>query len=45
MCEKCVEIDEKIARYRAMLAALDVVTVERILQLIADLEQRKIWLH
>jgi hypothetical protein len=38
MCEKCVEIDEKVARYRALSARLlDRPIVERIKAFVADL--------
>jgi len=38
MCEKCIEIDEKIAYYRTMAARLlDQLTLDRIEMLIADL--------
>ena len=45
MCEKCIEIDKKIERCCEMLRSLDPITAEHILKLIAELEQRKIWLH
>jgi len=46
MCEKCVEIDERIERYRRLLLAIgDEITVQRAKELIADLEAQKIALH
>jgi len=46
MCEKCVEIDERIERYRRVLLSIgDQVTVDRARELIADLEAQKIVLH
>lgn len=46
MCEKCVEIDKAIVRYRAILLSInDQLTVDRTKQLIADLQDRKAALH
>ena len=46
MCEKCVEIDKTIERYRRIQQSImDQVTVERTKELIADLEGRKAALH
>jgi hypothetical protein len=46
MCEKCVEIDKKIERYRRIQQSiLDQVTVDRTRELIADLEVEKAALH
>ena len=46
MCEQCVEIDERIARYRRiMLSISDDVTIERFKEGVADLEAKKLALH
>ncbi|TAI66576.1 hypothetical protein [Bradyrhizobium sp. Leo170] len=46
MCEKCVEIDEKIEHYRALLSRVtDQLASEGIAQLIADLLAEKVALH
>jgi hypothetical protein len=46
MCEKCVEIDKTIERYRRIQQSImDQVTVDRTRELIADLEGRKTALH
>jgi hypothetical protein len=46
MCEKCVEIDKTIERYRRIQQSImDQVTVDRTRELIADLEGRKAALH
>ena len=46
MCEKCVEIDKTIERYRRIQQSImDQVTVDRTRELIADLEARKAALH
>jgi hypothetical protein len=46
MCEKCVEIDKTIARYRGILLSInDQLTVDRTKQLIADLQAQKAALH
>ena len=46
MCEKCVELDEKIERYRRItLSIVDPVTIDRAKELIADMEAQKIALH
>ena len=42
MCEQCQQIDEKLQRARKFaMAGLDSLTVERINQLIADLQRAK----
>lgn len=42
MCEKCVEIDERIERYRRLpLSVNDNVTVERFKEVVAGLEAQK----
>jgi hypothetical protein len=46
MCDKCSELDKKIAHYRQMLLSIgDQITVERIEVLIADLQAQKATLH
>jgi hypothetical protein len=46
MCEKCVEIDKRIERYRRLLMEVsDQVTVDGAKVLIAALEAEKIKLH
>lgn len=46
MCEKCVEIDDGIERYRRLLLSIaDKVTVNRAREVIADLEAQKVALH
>lgn len=46
MCEKCVEIDKKIERYRNILRSIrDEATVDGTMKLIADLEAQKAALH
>jgi hypothetical protein len=46
MCEKCVEIDKAIDRYRNIQRSIgDQVTVDRTKELIADLEAQKVALH
>jgi hypothetical protein len=46
MCEKCVEIDNQIDRYRKILRSInDQVTLDRASTLIADLEAQKAALH
>jgi hypothetical protein len=46
MCEKCVEIDERIKRYRDLLRSIgDQATVDVAKKLIADLKAQKAALH
>lgn len=46
MCEKCREIDERVAHYRLLAARLtDRQTLEAIQQLIDTLEREKAVLH
>jgi hypothetical protein len=46
MCEKCVEIDKNIERYRRIQRTIgDQVTVDRAKELIADLTAQKAALH
>jgi hypothetical protein len=46
MCEKCVKIDETIERYhRVRLSISDQATVDKAIELIAELEAQKRALH
>jgi len=46
MCDKCVEIDRTIERYRRISLSIgDQLTVDRAKQLIADLRVQKAALH
>jgi hypothetical protein len=46
MCDKCVELDTKIERYRRILLSIgDQVTVDRTKELIAELLAQKAALH
>jgi hypothetical protein len=46
MCDKCVELDKRIERYRRILLSIgDQVTVDRTKELIADLQAQKASLH
>ena len=46
MCDKCVELDKKIERYREIAVAIgDELTIERIKALIGDLQAQKVILH
>jgi hypothetical protein len=46
MCEKCKELDEKIARYGRLSASItDQPTVERFMALIVAFEARKSDFH
>jgi hypothetical protein len=46
MCEKCIEIDKNIERYRRIqLSISDQVTVDRTKELIAELVAQKAALH
>ena len=46
MCEKCVEIDKTIERYRQIeRSIMDQLTVDRTKELIAELEAQKAALH
>jgi hypothetical protein len=46
MCEKCVEINKTIERYRRIILSIgDHVTTERTKELIADLQAQKEALH
>jgi hypothetical protein len=46
MCEKCVEINEKIEHYRLIQRSImDQLTVDHAKELIAELEAQKAALH
>ncbi len=46
MCEKCIEIDNTIIRYRRITRSInDSLTVERARELIVDLKEQKAALH
>jgi hypothetical protein len=46
MCDKCDQIDERMTRYRRIAASIhDELTIERILELVKELEDRKAALH
>jgi hypothetical protein len=46
MCEKCVEIDKAIERFRRIKRSIsEQLTVERAQEVIADLEAKKATLH
>ena len=46
MCDKCVEIDEKIRRYQNIARSItDQPTIDGTKRLIADLEAQKAALH
>jgi hypothetical protein len=46
MCEKCIELDDKMERYRRIASRIyDQLTLDRIKELIAELESEKAQLH
>lgn len=46
MCEKCVEIDKTIERYRRIIASVtDQFTLDQARELIAELDAKKAALH
>jgi hypothetical protein len=46
MCDKCTELDGKIAHYRWLASMItDQLTLDRIKELIAKLESQKAALH
>jgi hypothetical protein len=46
MCDKCIEIDEKIEHYRELASSVsDQRTSEGVAELIADLQAQKDTLH
>ena len=46
MCEKCVEIDKTIERYRRILLSIgDQITIDRTKEMIADLVDQKAAFH
>jgi hypothetical protein len=46
VCEKCIEIDRAVARYRQIKRSIsDQLTVDRAQDIIAELEAEKAQLH
>lgn len=46
MCEKCVEIDKTVERYRKILMSIgDQFTIDRVKELLAELQVEKLALH
>jgi len=46
MCGKCVEIDKTVERYRKILMSIgDQFTVDRVKELLAELQVEKVALH
>jgi hypothetical protein len=46
MCQKCIEVDKTIERFRQVKRSIsDQLTVERAHEVIADLEAKKAALH
>jgi hypothetical protein len=46
MCDKCQQLESDIKRYRRLVAmGLDPLTIERVNELIRELEQRKEAMH
>jgi hypothetical protein len=46
MCEKCVEIDDRIAKYQRIVSLItDPPTIDGTKRLIADLQAQKTALH
>ena len=46
MCDRCVELDAKIAHYRRLVSQLtDPLTTERAANLIAEIQAQKAALH
>jgi hypothetical protein len=46
MCDKCVELDKKMERYRRVSSSLaDQITIDRIKTLIDELQTQKVELH
>ena len=46
MCDKCQHLETNIQRYRRLVAmTLDPLTIERVNELIRELEQRKEAMH
>jgi hypothetical protein len=46
MCERCVELDERLRRYRRISDSInDQLTIDRIKGMIDDLEAQKAALH
>jgi hypothetical protein len=46
MCDKCIEFDKKLERYRRLVSSItDQLTIERINKLIKDTAAEKAQLH
>jgi hypothetical protein len=46
MCDECKKLEQRIDRYRVLAGQIaDVLTKERIRELIQELEQKKMALH
>ncbi len=46
MCDKCVELDKTIERYRRVSSSIaDQITIDRINALIDELQTQKVELH
>jgi hypothetical protein len=46
MCDKCAPLDQKIEHYRKLLLGIgDQLTIDRIKELISDLQAQKVALH
>jgi hypothetical protein len=46
MCDKCAELDNRIERYRRVASSInDQLTIDRLKDMIADLEAQKVALH
>ena len=46
MCDKCVELDKKIERYRRVSSSIaDQITIDRIKALIDELQTQEVELH
>jgi hypothetical protein len=46
MCDKCAELDKKIGHYQRLASAVsDPLTVERVADLLKEMEARKLQLH
>jgi hypothetical protein len=46
MCDKCIQIDEKIERYESLTSGItDQLTLDRIRELVREMRAQKIALH
>ena len=46
MCDKCVELDDKIEHYKRISASIgDQLTIDRIAELVAQMKAQKAALH